>query len=165
MKIELPAGFLSSIKDKHILLDTNIFIDAFSYPTEFANFFDKLKGDGCNATLVTLDVVLLEFLKGSEVESKLIAKKEFINNIVEAYLPITPEHASLAQDLLKSYKIEGKDLSITDLLLGSTLYKYQNNICLFTRDLSDFPANIFKRISFFNLLKRRTIQTYGAYCA
>lgn len=164
MKIELPVDFLSIIRDKHVLLDTNIFIDAFSYPTEFANFFDKLKGDGCNATLVTLDVVLLEFLKGSAVESKLIAKKEFINNIVEVYLPITHDYTSLAEDLLKVYKIEGKDLSITDLFLGSTLYKYKNSICLLTRDLSDFPANIFKRISFFNLLKRRTIQTYGAYC-
>lgn len=165
MTIELPADFLSSIKNRHILLDTNIFIDAFSYPTEFASFFDKLKGNGCNATLVTLDVVLLEFLKGSTMELKMIEKKEFINNIVEAYLPITSEYVSLVEDLLKVYKIEGKDLSITDLFLGATLYKYKHNICLFTRDLSDFPANIFKRISFFNLLKRRTIQTYGVYCA
>lgn len=165
MKIELPADFLLIIKDKHILLDTNIFIDAFSSPAEFANFFNKLKSSSSNATLVTLEVVLIEFLKGSTQESKLIEKEKYINNIVDSYLPITPDYIALVKNLLKEYKIEGKDLSITDLFLGSTLIKYRENICLFTKDLADFSTNIFNRISFFNLLKSKTIQSYGVYCA
>ncbi len=161
MKIALPEDFLSTTKNKFLLLDTCVFIDAFSHPSEFANFFNKLKEN--NTTLVTIDIVLFEFLKGSPTESKFNEKKKYLEDIVEAFLPIR-DYQTQVEKLIKDYKIESKDLSITDLYLGATLIKYKEKICLLTKDLSDFPAYIFERITFLNLLHSKTIHPYGVYC-
>lgn len=161
MKIVLPEDFLSITKSKFLLLDTGVFIDAFSHPSEFAIFFNQLKEN--NTTLVTIDTVLFEFLKGSPNEAKFNEKKKYLENIVETFLPIR-DYQPQVEELIKDYKIESKDLSINDLYLGATLIKYKENIYLLTKDLSDFPTYIFERITFLNLLHSKTIHPYGVYC-
>lgn len=61
------------------------------------------------------------------------------------------------------YKEEGKGVSIVDLLLGASLIKYQKNLCLITKDIKDFPVNIFRRLTHFSLMGHRSIQSYGVY--
>src|SRR5438270_396868 len=135
MEIVLPQDFLPTTKDKFLLLDTCVFIDAFSHASEFGKFFNKIKEN--DTTLVTIDTVLVEFLKGSPTDTKFEEKKQFVENIVETCLT-TRDLQENVEKLIKEYKIESKDLSITDLHLGATLMKYRKNICLLTRDLSDF---------------------------
>lgn len=160
MEITLPQDFLLITKDKHILLDTCVFIDAISHPTKFVEFFNSLKDN--NTTIVTLNEVLSEFLKGSQSEARFNEKKEYVDNIIEMYLPIRDLQDNI-EKLIKLYKIESKDLSITDLYLGAALVKYNENICLLTRDVSDFPTNIFKRITYMTTLERKSITTFGVY--
>lgn len=163
MKIILPQEFFQVIKDKHVLLDTSIFIDAFSHGKEFGMFFNSLKDPQNGITLVTLDNVLIKFLKGSSTEAKLNEKKVYVESIIDTYLPNTKDLIDLTMGLLKEYKIESKDLSITDLLLGAALVKYKENICLLTKDISDFPTRIFDRISYITLLEQNSIRNYGVY--
>ena len=161
MEIILPPDFLSITSNKHLLLDTSVFIDGFAHPSEFARFFNRLKAN--NTTLVTISSVLSEFLKGSTTEAIFNKKKEFVEDIVETTLPDINLQDNV-EILIKKYGIESKDLSITDLYLGATLVKYGRNICLLTRDLSDFPTNIFKRVTFLNLAHTKGIFTFGVYC-
>lgn len=161
MKIALPEDFLLITKNKFLLLDTCVFIDAFSHPSEFANFFNQLKEN--KTALVTIDTVLFEFLKGSPNESKFNEKKKFLEDIVETFLPIR-DFQTEVEKIIKEYNIESKDLSVTDLYLGATLTKYRKNLCLLTKDLSDFPSYIFERITFLNLLHSKAIHPYGVYC-
>lgn len=163
MKIELHENFQSTIKDKHLLLDTNIFIFAFQNPSEFGSFFNLLKTPEYNVTITTTKQVLYEFLKGSTTEIKFKEKRDFIENIIEIYLPQTPDLDSNIELLIKKYKIEGKDLSITDLTLGSLLIKYRANICLLSADQGDFPTNIYKIESFISLLEVNRIRGIGLY--
>lgn len=89
MKIILPEEFFSILKDRHLLLDTNVFIDAFINPNEFGKFFNQLKAEGC--TLVTIDGVISEFIKGAPTLQKLEKKREFVDEIIEEqFKPIKP---------------------------------------------------------------------------
>ncbi len=161
MEIILPPDFLSITKNKHLLLDTSVFIDGFAHSSAFAKFFYQLRDN--NTVLVTIPSVLNEFLEGSTTEVKFKEKKEFVESIVETILPDINLQDNI-EALIKRYGIESKDLSMTDLYLGATLMKYGENICLLTRDLSDFPTNIFKRITFLNVTHTKGIFTYGVYC-
>ena len=161
MEIVLPPNFLSITKNKHLLLDTSVFIDGFAHPSEFARFFNQLRDN--NTVIVTIPAVLNEFLKGSTTEVKFKGKKEFVESIVEAILPDVNLQENV-ETLIKKYGIESKDLSMTDLYLGATLVKYGKRICLLTRDLTDFPTNIFKRTTFLNVTHTKGIFTFGVYC-
>lgn len=163
MKISLPEEFLSAIKNKHVILDTNVFIDAFSHLKEFANFFNQLKSEEQQTTLVTTEHVLIEFLKGSSTETRLSEKKDFLEKAIDAYLPYTPDLLKYIFELLKIYKIDSKDISLTDLYLGGLLVKYRKNIFLLTKDLTDFPTYIFNRATYVTLLEAKTIRNYGVY--
>lgn len=162
MEIILPPDFLSITNNKHLLLDTSVFIDGFAHPSEFARFFNQLRDN--NTILVTVSAVLNEFLKGSTTEVKFKEKKQFVKSIVETILPDVNLQTDI-EALIKKYGIESKDLSMTDLYLGATLVEYGNNICLLTRDLTDFPTNIFQRITFLNATHTKGIFTFGVYCS
>lgn len=161
MKIFIPRDFLLAIKGKHLLLDTNFFIDASNHKGSFKNLVKTfLEND---ATLVSIEPVLTEFLKGSPSEDKYKIKAEYFEEIVSSFLPITKDVFDNARELTRMYKEEGKGVSIVDLLLGATLMKYQRNLCLITKDIKDFPTNIFLRLTHFSLMGHRSIQSYGVY--
>lgn len=161
MKILLPADLLSILKDSHLLLDTNVFIDTFLNPTEFGKFINQLREN--RITLVTIDVVRFEFLKGAPNLQKHKEKEELIERIIDAYLPIQKDILDNADKLLQLYKEDGKAISITDLLLGATLMHYKTNLSLITKNTTDFPTNIFTLVTYINLLHRKGIHTYGVY--
>lgn len=73
MRIIKDPELLSILTNKHLLLDTNVFIDAFSNPVEFGKFFNELTDN--QITLATLEFVKVEFLKGSFTDAKYEEKK------------------------------------------------------------------------------------------
>jgi len=161
MKIIIPIDFFSNLKGVPLLLDTNVFIDAFLRPTEFGKFMNQLREN--RITLVTLDAVRMEFLKGAPNEQKYKEKKAFFEQMVDVYLPVRKDILDNADKLLQLYKEDGKSLSITDLLLGATLMHYKTNLFLLTKNTTDFPTNIFTLVTYVNLLYRKGIHTYGVY--
>ena len=161
MKIEYPPDFLSILKNKHLLLDTNVFIEAFAAPSEFGKFFNKLKDS--DVTVVTLRLVEVEFLRGAASRSKQNEKKKFMDDIVDTYLPMPLDFVDDVLLVMERLGNDSKASSVTDLVLGSSLAKYKNGLFLMTKDLSDFPTNVFERISYMNLLKPKAIHTFGIY--
>lgn len=161
MKIILPSDFFSIVKDKHILLDTTVFIDALTNPTSFVSFLNQLKNS--NVTFVTLDVVIVEFTRGAQDERRFREKNKFIEQIIETCLPVTDQISKDAIELANEYHLEGKGVSITDFLLGATLKDYKDNLLLMTRNTNDFPINIFDLSTCFNVVHNRGIFAYGLY--
>ncbi len=159
--IQIPSTFLTSIKGKHLLLDTNLFRDAAVKPNVFNDFFSQLKS--LDVTLITIDLVKYELLKGSSSPGKYIAKEEFINGIVDAVLPTYAPLYSKVYELIKIYGIEGTGVNITDLFLGAMLMQYRPNIFLITRDTTDFIQRIFELSSIINVPHSKGIFTYGVY--
>lgn len=161
MKIITPDGFLQILKNKTILLDTNVFIDAFKNPKEFTKLFNGLKENG--VVLVTMDTVLIEFTKGAFDSKKFEDKKRFVKEIIETFLPIDKEILDDSLSFVDFYKEEGKDVSVTDFILAGCLAKFGKNIFLMTKDIKDFPTNIFEMETYFNLFHRKAIHNYGIY--
>lgn len=161
MKIITPPDFFQIFKDTHILLDTSVFIDAFLNPVQFGEFFNNLKTQG--STLVSLDVVKTEFLKGAPTVEKYNQKEDFFDQIIETCLPTINEMFINLYKLIQMYKEDGKSLSVTDLFLGATLMQYKGSLFLLTKNTTDFPTNIFNLESYINISYTRGLHTYGVY--
>lgn len=161
MKIITPPDFFQIFKDTHILLDTSVFIDAFLNPAQFGELFNNLKIQG--ATLVSLDAVKIEFLKGAPNAEKYNQKEEFFDQIIEVCLPTTNETFVNLYKLIQMYKEDGKSLSVTDLFLGATLMQYKGSLFLLTKNTTDFPTNIFNLESYINISYTKGLHTYGVY--
>lgn len=161
MKIIIPPDFFQILKDRHILLDTSVFIDSFLNPTNFGELFNKLKAQG--TTLVTLDVVKAEFLKGTPNTEKYRQKEEFLNQIVDALMPTTVDTYDNLFDFIKIYKEDGKSLSITDLLLGAVLMQYRNTLLLLSKNTTEFSTNVFNLVTYMNISYTKGLHSYGIY--
>lgn len=161
MKITTPEDFLDSVKDKHLLLDTCVFIDTLLNPNEFKNLFETLKIS--NVTLVTIEPILIEFIQGTFDEQKLVEKETLINQVIETFLPLPNTLFLHINQLIKLYKEDGKGLSITDLMLGGMLMQYPGKLFLLTKNTTEFPTNIFTLNTHINLLHRKGIHSYRIY--
>lgn len=161
MEMLYPTTLIPFLRNKHLLLDTNIFRDAASKPTVFDEFFNKLKEN--DVTLVTIEVVKYELLKGSVSTTKYKEKERLISDIVDAELPITPRTYELVYELIQSCGIDGTALDITDLFLGSMLMQYKQDLCLMTRDTTDFMQKVFNLPFVVNVPHQKGIFTYGIY--
>ncbi len=161
MKIVLPEDFFKILNNCHLLLDTSVFIDSSINPVEFGNFFNQLRAN--DITLVTIDPVIVEFLKGSPSPEKFDAKQSAVSEITGTNLPLTSDIFDSVKLLVILYKEEGKSLSLTDLLLGASLMQYEKGLYLLTKNVTDFPTNIFNLATHLNLLHRKAIQSYGVY--
>lgn len=161
-KIQVTTTFITTLKDKHILLDTNLFRDSAAKPTIFNDFFNKLKSAG--VTLTTIDFVKIEMLKGFSNEDKYKATEKLIMDITDDItIPIQSQTFSTVYELVREYGIEGTALSITDLFLGALLKQYKSNIFLISRDTTDFIQRIFKLVDIINVPHSKGIFTYGVY--
>lgn len=161
MKIVLPEDFFLTLKDHHLLLDTNVFIDTSINNPEFEQFFNQLRENGI--TIVTIDAVVAEFLKGAPDKEKLNAKLALVDEITETRLPVTKDVFDNIYMLIDLYREEGKGASMVDFLLGGMLVRYPQNLFLLTKNTTDFPTNIFNLATHLNLVHRRAIQSYGVY--
>ncbi len=161
MAILYPLTLLTSLKDKHILLDTNIFIDASSRPKIYGEFFNTLRSH--DITLATIDLVQLEFLKGSSNRTKYDEKKIYLNDTIDVILPTQSEEYKNAYELLLEFGIDGKAVSNTDLMLASLLKRFGKNIFLLTRDTTDFIERMFNLQYIINCPHPKGIFTYGIY--
>lgn len=161
MKIIIPPDFLQILEGKHLLLDTCVFIDAFLNPTQFGEFFNKLRD--ADIVLVCIDVVKAEFLKGALSDLKYDEKVSFFEQICNTILPINSNIFANLYPLIKEYKETGKSLSETDLLLGAELKFYGKNLLLLTKNTTEFPTNIFKLETQFNISYTKGLHSYGVY--
>lgn len=161
MDIIYPATLISSLKNKHLLLDTNFLKDVVFKPTIYKTFISELKKS--DVTLAVIDFVKYELLKGSSGITKYKEREEFISSIADVTIPIMPDTYQLVYELIQSYGIDGSTIHITDLLLGAILMQYKKNIFLITRDTTDFIQAIFDLLFVVNAPHAKGILTYGIY--
>lgn len=161
MKLSYPQTLIPTLKNKHLLLDTNIIRDAVNNPNVYNNFFNELKRE--NITIATIDFVRYEILKGAKDKNKYEIKEKFLNEIIDTTINIIPDTYKNAYELIKMYGENGAGLHITDLMLGSILLKYQKNIYLITRDTTDFIQDIFNLCFIVNASFNKGIFAYGVF--
>lgn len=159
MKIIYPPRFFTELKDQHLLLDCSFFIDSSNHKIEFEEFISRCREN--NITLVTLELVKAEFLKGSENSSKYDIKREFLDRSVNSILPVPPlVYTKHLPELVKRYGEMGKGTSIVDFILCATLHYYQTSLFLLTKNPKDFPNTVTDLHSYFLLYNTRALQPY-----
>lgn len=161
MEIITPPEFSTTINNCYLLLDTNVFIDAYNNPIKFGAFFNDVKDHG--VALVTIEPVILEFLKGAPNLNKYREKLNFLTELIDITIEIPPETYKNSHKLILSYNEEGRGVSITDFLLGGMIMNSHGKLLLMSKNTTDFPTNIFKLETFINLIRRKSIQSYGIY--
>ncbi|KKP80882.1 MAG: hypothetical protein UR81_C0013G0008 [Candidatus Levybacteria bacterium GW2011_GWB1_35_5] len=161
MGLIIPPDLISSLKNKHLLLDTNIFIDASKHPEDFTDFFNILKES--DITVVTIDCVRIEFLRGAPNENKYKEKEDYFDNITKIILPTNVEIIQNSYELVKKYKEQGGTVAIADLYLGANLMKYKSNIYLLSKNTTELPSTIFDLKYIINYPLNKGIFTYGVY--
>ncbi len=163
IEIQLPQDFFTNLAGKHLLLDTNVFIDASNHPKEFFYFFKQCRK--YKVTLVTCQPVVIEFTSGSESSKICQEKEKLISQIVSDYkLPLKPSiFEKTIPYLIERYKGFGKRVSLTDYILGALLMQYGENIFLLTKNPRDFPPSVFCCETHFVIKMNRALQIYGVY--
>jgi hypothetical protein len=161
MDILYPPDLITTLKNKHLLFDTNFLRDAMSKPTPYKTFTNELRK--YDVTLAVIDFVKYELLKGSSNVQKYEQREEFINSIADVTIPIIPDTYKTIYNLIQLYGINGAAVSITDLFMGALLMQYKKNIFLLTRDTSDFIQSIFDLVYVVNAPHSKGIFTYGVY--
>lgn len=146
----------------HIFLDTNVFIDAYDKARNFSDLFNQLKNK--NNTLLTINSVLLKFLRGSRSNQEYNKKKEFIHQIIDSVFTITKDAEDLALQLSLIYQSPGNSTSVTDFYLAAVLGKYvEDRVCVMTKNHKDFPLALLDRIEKVLIENERDIQVFAFY--
>lgn len=166
MKVYYPENFFNILKDKHLLLDTNVLIDSFNFdrPLDYAVFFKKLKEN--NTTLTTIEGVVFEFIKGSKNDKVYSEKIEHLEEIIDVMIPPHKDDSKNIRKLIKLAGSDGGGIDMVDYYLGANILKYNmslNNLFLMTRNVKDFPQHIFSLVSTVSFSSVKTIFTYGIY--
>lgn len=161
MEIVYPQELLTSFKGKHLIIDTNVLIDSASKPSEYTKFFNSLKAN--DVAVVTSNLVRYEFIIGTENKIKLKSKEDYLTSIIDSLIcPSEPTWKAIDK-LIEEYGQEGKGVKYIDLVLGAMLKQYGSNICLMTRDTTDFVPSIFNLKYIVNAPHSKGIFTYGIY--
>lgn len=133
--------FLSSLKRKHILVDTNFLIDASKNQECFSFIINSLKKNEC--ALVTIDGVYHEFICGRKSLEDYKKMINFYERIIDSEIPFEKSIKENANTLTKVLLKRSAQISYTDILLLATLMKYHSNMYLLSKDKSDIPVFLF----------------------
>lgn len=134
-------SFLSALRQKHILIDANFLIDASNHKGSFSFIIDSLKKNGC--TLVAIDGVYHEFIRGRRSLENFIETIEYYKKIIDGEIPSDRSIKENANTLTKVLLKRSSQISYVDILLLATLMKYQSSMYLLSKDKSDIPIFLF----------------------
>lgn len=144
----MPTEDLSWLKNKFLLLDTNILIDSVKYPDEFKTFFDLVNSNEVKS--VVDYTITFEFLRyaNSTKESKdynLFLDKIFGAKKNQIALLPRPEIFKIAENIaLIANRTDNNKIGLADCLIGAQLAKYTDGLLfLATQNHSDFPVCIY----------------------
>lgn len=116
-------------------------IDANRNKNIFSNLIESLKNNNC--TLVTINGVYHEFIKGRKSLEDYKLMFDYYRKIIDYELPFDLSIKENANTLIKVLLKRSSQISYTDILLLATLMKYNQNMYLLSKDKSDIPLFLF----------------------
>jgi hypothetical protein len=157
-----PSTLDQAVKNKHLLFDTSFFIDYENHKEDFISLLARMKKLDC--TLVTVDQVAIEYIKGSKSKVDMRKRLALINSCIDSYLPVnTKVYSEQIQEQILNYGRRSASAAITDLVLGVLAKNHQNDLLVLTKNSRDFPSHLFRLESHF-LLQNKKSNTVQIYC-
>lgn len=144
---------IEKIKNKAVLLDTNVLIDSSKYPSEFKSFYSLLQENSVKSILNP--IAKLEFTRSARTKDEIKAQELFLDKLLgKPRFELDTHNETFKQILEYSKNIsliyvrlnDNKAMSLGDLLIGSIMAKYFSNSILATQNHSDFLPPLFKLI-------------------
>lgn len=160
---------MEKLRNKHILLDTNILINSAKYQSEFKEFFNELKKYNVSPNIDCS--IKLEFLRTANTQKNLSIKINYLNILLgndekRLDLPITEKtlvDARRLSNLFHYLNIKKHSISAIDSIISAQLKKYSNNLFLATMNHKDFPLQVFDLIQAINISTINELFTIGIY--
>lgn len=157
---------MDKLKDKWILLDTNLIINSSKNVESFRDFFLEL--DKHNIVPCIDDCINLEYLRTSNSPSSIKKKKDYLSTLLGkdmTTLPITNETLQDARKLsiLCSSFNNSKDMGFVDSMIAAQLKKYGDNIALATCNNKHFTTKLFNRVVIETVDSGDEVFTIGFY--
>jgi hypothetical protein len=157
------------LRNKHLLLDTNILINSAKYPLEFETFFEELSA--FHIVPIIDEAIKLEFLRSANTQKKLLIKINYLtlllgNDQKRLDLPITIDtlvNARRFSNLSHYLNLKKQSISLGDSILSAQLKKYSGSLYLATMNHKDFPLRLFNRVLVKNIETSDELFTIGIY--
>jgi len=154
------------LKQKWVIFDTNIVTKVLHNPEHFQGFYDKLKNEFeiIPSTNYLLRFELLRIAKGKKENERI--SKFFKNNYSE--IPIDQNTLNIAEHFCSLYnhcktQKNQNQISLVDIITAAQIVQYKGRVMLVTKDLNDFPVDIFDRVKVFNIDTEKEVHTIGLY--
>lgn len=159
------------LKNKYLLLDTNLLINIAKKGAAFAPFLNDL--EKLNVTSVIDRAIKFEFLRGCQNKEDLQGKEEYLDLLFgkkRFELPDGLKIFELATEISNFYTWKNnkfvKQISPIDCLIAAQMVNYnnghkENNLFLATSDNYDFP--LFDRLTIFTVDAGDKIVNIGIY--
>lgn len=163
-----------SLRDKYLLLDTNVLIYLTKYPPLMAGLLKAWEDAGI--TPILDDLVKFEFLRKAICPSEEIELKNFLQTIFKCssvdiektQFPITDEIIKLSTGIanLYSWRLRNLHVELSDCFLAGEMRKYNQHhdqLFLATANHKHFPSLIFNRVGIEPVDAGDEIFTIGFY--
>jgi predicted nucleic acid-binding protein len=153
-----------TIKNKFVLFDTNVIINAFKYLDVFKELFDFL-GDA-EASPIYFPLIEFEFLRDAYDVTHKGKRKEFLREFTFSTMPL-PSSNEIEDSIKIANAYTARKInnpSFIDCCIAAYLKKYAKNLFLITSNHKDFPIFLFDRIFIYTLDTEKDIFTIGFYC-
>ncbi len=145
---KMPTEDLSWLKNKFVLLDTNILIDSAKNPVEFESFYSLLSNHDVKSVFDY--TITFEFLSYAVSSKQIMDYNLFLDHTFGAkknqlQLPTSPKLFKVAQNIsLIANRTDNNKIGLADCLIGAQLAQYSDgSLFLATQNHSDFPPCIY----------------------
>ncbi len=162
------------LREKFLLLDTNVLIYFLKYPPFMAALIKRLEEAGVN--LVLDDLVKFEFLRGANSPNEEATLKDFLQKLFrismeeveKSQFVITAETIKLATEIANIYssRLKNTRIELVDCFIAGQMKKYnatKANLYLATVNHKDFPKLLFDRVGIETIDTDEDIINIGFY--
>lgn len=157
---------MEKLKEKWILLDTNLIINSSKNLKSFENFFLELKQ---NDIVPCIDECInLEYLRTSNSNASLSKKSTYLNVLLGKDMTVLKINGGTLKDarrlsILNSAFNNSRDMDFADSMIAAQLKQYGDKIALATCNNKHFTTKLFNRILVKTIEAEDEIFTVGFY--
>lgn len=138
------------IKNKYIILDTNILIKALENFSAFESLFIFLKNVDC--AIVDFPLIRFEFTRNIFLPGHRESRERFLDILSPSPLPFKEKLIEDSLEIARIYAHQGVQkgqISLVDCCIAAYLKQYKENLFLITLNHKDFPVILFDRLFIF----------------
>jgi len=133
----------SKLKKKTLILDTSLFIDGYENPEKIKPFTELC--DDIECSLITMDSMYLEFIKGTNLKEDFKKKREYLEELIFSLYPTSKQSFNEANNIARALRENGGNIDPSDYLLATVIKKHPKKVFLLTKNYRHFPSPIFKK--------------------